>query len=808
MTVSGSTCLHCGAVIRPHELVEDNHDGQMRSFCCRGCRGAWLLINEAGLGAFYQRRDLPEEGLATGAFREEYGDAYLGRFVVDVNGTASIDILIDGIRCAACVWLNEKVIARLAGVADVRINYATSRARVLFDAGVTSPAAVFRKILALGYVPRPYSRSAVEAAAVAEKKDLLIRFGTAFFLTMQLMAYSFALYAGLLQGIAPQIKYYLQLFSLLVTTPVIFYAGWPFLNGARRGLVNRAPNMDLLIATGALSAFFYSIYAVIAGGEVYCETAAMIVTLILAGRLLEHAAKRRAASGVERLLALAPAEARRICEGTVEKVDVAALAAGDLVLVGPGERFPADGIICEGTTDADESPATGEPMPVAKIAGSPVIAGSINLSGTVQVLVERPAGESFLARVARLVEEAQNRKAPIQGVADRVAGLFVPAVLILAAVTFVWLLLTGNDTGTALMASLAVVVIACPCALGLATPTAILAGSGAAAAGGVIFKGGDILERLARISTVVFDKTGTVTRGRPEVCGVVPAGGMTADDLVAQAAAVEAGSGHPLARGITEYAIGRGVVFAVAAEVQTVAGGGVSGLVGGQRVAAGNLRYLQGLGVSLPLEFPDPAADGTAVYVACDGAYAGAITFQDRLRESAAPLISYLDGKGIRSILMSGDRHAIVSRTAGIVGIGEARGELLPSDKAAWVADLQAHGESVLMVGDGINDAPALSTADVGCAVAGGADVALESSDLVLARPGLGRLRFAHRAAVSTMSVIRQNLAWAFIYNLIGIPLAMSGRLTPIYAAAAMAMSSLCVVGNSLRLLRLKDKSL
>ena len=805
MTVSRATCLHCGAYILPHELIEDNRNGEIRSFCCKGCRGAWALIDEAGLADFYQRRDLHEEGLESGAYHEEYGDVYLARFVTGVNGSGCIDILIGGIHCAACVWLNEKIIARIPGVLDVHLNYAASRARVLFDADVTGPAAIFRRILELGYVPRPYSRSTAESVAIAEKKDLLIRFGTALFLTMQLMAYSFALYAGLLQGIAPQMKRYLQFLSLLVTMPVIFYAGWPFLNGAWRSIVNRAPNMDLLIATGALSAFLYSIYGVITGGEVYCETAAMIVTLILAGRLLQHAAMRQAATGVERLLALAPTEARLLRDGMIEKVDAATLVAGDMALVAPGDRFPADGSIHEGITDVDESLATGEPMPVSKIVGSSVIAGSINLSGTVHLLVERPAFDSFPARVARLVLEAQHRKAPIQGLADRMAGLLVPLVLLLAALTFVWLLFAGGDPKAAFMTALAVVVIACPCALGLATPTAILAGSGTAAAGGVIFKGGDILERMAGITVVAFDKTGAVTSGRPEVRGIFPATGMTADDLVALAASVEAGSGHPLARGITECATGRGVTFTIAAEVYTQPGGGVSGLVGGQRVAVGNPRYLRGLGVSLPRELPDPAADGTVVYVAREGVYAGAITFQDRLRESAAPLVAYLDGKGIKSLLLSGDRQATVSRIGGILGIGEARGELLPEDKAKWVTDLRARGEAVLMVGDGINDAPALSNADVGCAMAGGSDVALESSDLVIARQGLLRIRFAHLVSLRTMSIVKQNLAWAFIYNLVGIPLAMSGQLTPIYAASAMAMSSLCVVGNSLRLLRLKD---
>ncbi|KAF0216318.1 MAG: Cu2+-exporting [Geobacteraceae bacterium] len=827
MTGFVGKCTHCGAWIRPHELVEERRSGETLAFCCRGCHGAYLLITGAGLGDYYRRREWEEQGLCSGAFNEAYSDAYLAGFVRPADGKSAIDILIDGIRCATCVWLNEKIVSRLPGVTEVRVNYATSRALVLFDPGLVTPSAIFERIGELGYVPRPYTRSAAEDAAAREKRDLLIRFGTAFFLTMQLMAYSFALYAGYFQGMAQQIRHYMQLFSLLVTTPVVFYSGWPFLAGGWRGIINRAPNMDLLIAIGALSSFIYSVYATFAGGEAYYETAAMIVTLILAGRLLEQSAKRRASSGVERLLSLAPSEARRVLNGAVEKVAVAELGVGDLVMVAPGERFPIDGSICEGVTSVDESPATGEPMPVAKAAGDPVIAGSINLSGMVRVKVDKPAGDSFVARIARLAEEAQSRKAPIQGVADRVAALFVPAVLFLAAITFVYLHAAGIEAGDALMTALAVVVIACPCALGLATPTAILAGCGAAATGGVIFKGGDVLERLGGITSVVFDKTGTLTCGRPEVAEIrpVPGFGLLVPDLVPKletlnpklettdenllvflAASVETGTNHPLARGITECAAGRGIAPAAPESCRTFAGGGVTGLVGGQNVSVGNARFLESQGIALPGCLHCPPAGGTAVYVACGGSYAGALLMEDRLRDSAFPLVGYFQNRGIRSYLLSGDKRETVNRIASALGIRESRGDLLPEEKMDFMEHLRERGECLLMVGDGINDAPALSSADVGCAVAGGTDIAVESSDLVLASPDLARLSFAHRVSVRTISVIRQNLAWAFVYNIVGIPLAMTGRLTPVYAAAAMALSSLCVVGNSLRLLRLKYK--
>jgi len=687
-------------------------------------------------------------------------------------------------------------------VLDARVNYATGRARVLFDPAETSPAAIFSQIDRIGYSPRPYTESAAREVGRREQKDLLFRFGTAVFLSMQLMAYAFALYAGYFHGIDPQMKDYLQLFSLLVTTPVVFYCGWPFLAGAWRGVVNGSPNMELLISIGALSSYGYSVYATFTGGEVYYETAAMIVTLILTGRLLENAAKRRASGGIERLMELCSGQAQRFSGETLETVEPTELRPGDLILVTPGERFPVDGRIAEGNSDVDESAATGEPLPLYKKRGDKVIAGSSNLTGAVRVLCEREAADSFIARVARLVEEAQSRRAPIQGLADRISAYFVPAVLTLALCTFCWHYAQGKPLGASLMISLAVVVIACPCALGLATPTAILAGTGAAASAGVIFKGGDILERLSRVTVAVFDKTGTLTCGRPMLVDVKGVKGIPCREVLALAASVERGSLHPIARAIREYADANGIVYRVGTELVTLAGGGVTGRVAGESVALGSVSFMQRIGVTgMPdaLESPDGAM---VVCVARRGRYCGTLILKDRMREDAPGLVSYFSRAGLATLLLSGDRQESARKAALSAGIGEGVGELSPAEKAGRIEHLRSTGETVLMVGDGINDAPALSAADVGCAVAGGTDIAMETSDLVLAKPDLERLALAHRMARRTMAVVRQNLAWAFIYNVIGIPLAMTGRLTPIYAAAAMALSSVCVAVNSLRLMR------
>lgn len=801
MSPQPDICFHCGARIPAGLLIEKQVEEETLRFCCKGCLGAFLLITGAGLSSFYTRRDTEEAGVGGNAYQAGFDDAGLAAFVRHCGQWDSIDIIIDGIRCAACVWLNETFIGRLDGVEQVRVNYATNRANIVYDPSRTTPATLFARIGELGYLPRPYTRSAAQESADREQRDLLIRFGTAFFLTMQLMAYSFALYAGYFQGIGDEIKQILQLFSLLVTAPVIFYSGWPFLSGAWRGLKNSAPTMDLLIVIGALSSFLYSIYATFNGGEVYFETAAMIITLILAGRLLENYAKRRACSGTERLLGLTAGTATRITGDSREQVAIADIRTGDILLVGAGERFPVDGRILEGSADVDESPATGESLPVLKQTGDRLIAGSINLTGTVRVICDHPAADSFVARVARLVEEAQSRRASIQGLADRIASLFVPFVLLLGLATFIWQYrLLDKPLETALMTSLAVVLIACPCALGLATPTAIVAGTGAAAAAGVIFKGGDILERLSSITVAVFDKTGTVTRGTPQVNDIRPAPGIDPLELLTLAAAVESGSQHPLAQAIIGHAAGSGAAQRSATGLRTVAGGGVSGIVEGRPVLAGNGHFLRERGVQELPENQAPSPGGTVVFIARDGQYAGSIMLSDSLRDEARDVMAYFRDQKVRSLLLSGDRRETVRFTVDALGLEDGIGELTPAGKTVQVEKLRSAGETVLMAGDGINDAPALSAADVGCAIAGGTDIAIETSDLVLARPDLNRLVTAHTIARRTMGVIRQNLGWAFIYNLVGIPLAMSGLLTPIYAAAAMALSSLCVVGNSLRL--------
>jgi Cu2+-exporting ATPase len=556
--------------------------------------------------------------------------------------------------------------------------------------------------------------------------------------------------------------------------------------------------MDLLVALGVLTSYSYSLFGLFTGGEVYFDSAAMIVTLLLLGRLLESGARNKAAAGIEGLLDLAPDTATRLDAGRPVQITSDALRPGDLILVGPGERLPVDGALAEGQTEIDESVVSGEPLPVFKRAGDRVVAGSLNLSTAITLRVGTTAAESFPARAARLVEEAQARRAPIQRLADRVAAWFVPAVILLAALTWLYWSRQPGGAGTPLLNAVAVLVVACPCALGLATPTAILVASATAARRGIFFRGGDVIERVARLDVIAFDKTGTLTRGRPAVTGVTAADGVDADEVVATAARIESGSAHPLARGIMAEATRRALHVPLAGGARSFPGLGVSLTTDSGLLLAGRHEFLENHGVVAPVQ----EEDLTMVHVARGDAYLGAISLEDPLRNGAEEAIAALQRLGIATALLTGDRPGAGKRIASRVGIDDVHGGLVPEEKASWIEARRRLGGRVMMVGDGINDAPALAAADVGCAPAGGTDLALDTSDLVLTRPDLGRLVEAVGLGRRTLAIVRQNLFWAFCYNLLALPLAASGRLLPIHAAAAMAFSSVCVVANSLRLAR------
>jgi Cu+-exporting ATPase len=616
--------------------------------------------------------------------------------------------------------------------------------------------------------------------------------------------------------------------ELALTTPVLFWAGWDFLAGAWKAARHRAADMNTLIAVGTLAAYLYSLVATVvpswftpatAHGHaeqpmpgVYYEVAAAIVTLILLGNLLQARATARTRGAIKALIGLSPRTARVERDGHETDVPIEDVRVGDLVLVRPGEKVPVDGVVEDGSSSVDESMLTGEPLPVTKGSGDTVIGATLNTTGAFRFRATRVGADTVLQQIVRLVQRAQGSKAPIQRLADRISGVFVPVVLCLAVVTFVvWFDLSSPETrlSQALFTSVAVLIIACPCALGLATPTAIMVGTGRGAQAGILIKGGEALERAHRITAVVLDKTGTVTEGKPTVTDVRPAPGFTEPELIRLAASAERQSEHPLAIAITRAAADRRLELATPQKFVAVAGHGIEAEIDDRQVFVGNERLLTDRGI--PIEEAVPAgltaAGKTTVFVAADGRFAGAIAIADRPKPEARSAIAGLKSDGLTVVMLTGDTARTAEAIARDVGIDRAIADVLPADKGKAIAALQAEGQVVAMVGDGINDAPALAQADVGIAMGTGTDVAIETADITLVKGDLRGVERAIALSRATMRTVKQNLFFAFAYNVLGIPLAagvlypLTGwLLSPIIASAAMALSSVSVVTNALRL--------
>ncbi len=796
-------CDHCLLSFPEADAIREEVDGQQKVFCCNGCRGVYGIIHGEGLDEFYSRRRGWTPGPPADAeiTIESFTDSVRTR-----GDELEIDVQLSGIRCASCVWLIEHYLSRHEGIREIRVNYATHRARIRWSSQLTSLSSVLERIRSLGYIPRPYEASQIEAGLDKERRDLLIRLGTASFLSMQLMLYTTALYAGYFQGIEALYKKAFELIALALATPVMFYCGYPFLKSTLIGIRNYAFSMDTLIFLGSFSAYVYSIIAIFTGGEVYFDTPAMIITLILLGRFIESGAKAKATRSVSALLGLQPKEARLVGEGRKTTVLVSALKPGDRIEVIPGEKVPVDCVVIDGSSEINEGMLTGESMPVKKTQGSEVYAGTINLNGRLLLNVLRTGGETVLARIISAVEDAQARKAPIQKVADRVVGWFVPAIVGISLATFFFWIARGSSMTSSLMTSISVMVIACPCALGLATPLATLIGSTILSSMGILAKGGDVIEAVACSDFVSFDKTGTLTAGTPSLVDVVDYG-PGRERLLVLAASLEKNSEHTIAK-----ALCRGVPVSALHSIdsfKTHPGRGIEGILEHDRLLAGNIAFLRSFEVILDepqtKDLSRLSAKGhTVVGLATGRELKGWFAISDELRPDAAEAVNALKDLGCGVSLLTGDHRGVAEDIGAKAGITLIDAEILPVEKAARIAAIKKSGRRVVMVGDGINDAAALVEADIGVAMGSATDIAIESADVVLMRPDLKLVPVLIRLSRKILAVIKENLFWAFSYNLIAIPLAVSGKIHPIVSAGLMALSSLIVVGNSLRLYRIK----
>jgi P-type Cu+ transporter len=723
------------------------------------------------------------------------------------SGGAEQELAISGMICASCVARIERKLGKLDGVRSATVNLASERALVIYDPSQVSPARLIGTIEAAGYGAAPVAEqaTAIEDEEQARRRDLAgRRRSIALGVTLTAAVLAVAMIPPLMTW--PTMASHNYLLALLAL-PVWAYVGRGFHRGALVNLRHGAVNMDTLISLGSSIAFLSSLAVTIAGADqpVYYDTAALIVTLIYLGKYLEAAARGRAGEAIKQLAGLRPRTARVIRNGQERDLPIEQVVLGDMLLVRPGARMPVDGIVRSGESSVDESMLTGESLPVEKGVGDTVIGATINGTGVLQVEATAVGQGTLLAGIIRLVAQAQGSKAPVQRLADRISAVFVPAVLVLATLTLLGWLLSGHPLGQASIAAIAVLVIACPCALGLATPTAIMVGTGRGAGMGILIKGGASLERIQALTTVVLDKTGTVTEGRPRVAGILPLAGLSADQILALAAGLERASEHPLGQALVREALDRGVALpAVPTVFRSITGDGVRGMVEGHEVLVGSRRLLGEQGIAVTLDDTAMEAlecDGkTVLLVAVDGALAGSIAVADTIKQGAAEAVAALHALGLRVALLTGDNARTATAIGLQAGIEHIVSEARPAEKAAEVARLQAMGQVVAMAGDGINDAPALARADVGIAMGTGADVAMAAADITLVRGDLRSLPQALALSRATMRVVKQNLFWAFFYNVILIPLAAFGIVSPIFAAAAMALSSVSVIGNSLRL--------
>ena len=734
----------------------------------------------------------------------------------------SISFPVTGMTCAACQARVERALASEPGVIDASVNLVTKSAAVRYNPAAVTPPRLIEAVRATGYeaelpasgegAARAMSRR--EHAEEREARELAVKATVSVVAGIVAMGISMLMMGNALAN-----------YGLLgLTGAILAWAGRDIYRRAWKAVRHRSADMNTLVALGTGSAFLYSVIATIAPNlfarngiapDVYYEAVIFIIGLVLAGRAIEARARRKTSEALRRLVTLLPPSAHVEEKGTFVDKPLAEVRSGEIVVVRPGERIPVDGILVDGSSDVDESMLTGEPLPVAKTTGDRVVGGTLNTTGAFRYRATSVGAQSVLARIVALMEEAQSSRAPIQRLADKVSAVFVPVVLSIAIVTFIaWYLIAGPTAlPHAIAAAVSVLIIACPCAMGLAVPTAVMVATGRGAEMGLLIKGGEVLQRAGDVDTVVLDKTGTVTEGTPAVSRVMASGTMTEPEILAYAATVERHSEHPVAAAIVRAALAKELSLSPASEFRSRTGSGVTGKVNGREVAVGNAALMRELGIAgedprLPDESSSLEAS-SELYVAVDGRVAGVIVVSDSLRPTSREAVQQLQEMEVDVVLLTGDRFTAAKAIANEIGVRRVVAEVLPQDKVAEIRRLQSLGRVVAMVGDGINDAPALAQSDVGISMPKGTDIAIEASDIALMRSDLRGVPAAISLSRQTMATMRQNLFWAFVYNVIGIPIAagvlypFTGlMLSPIIASAAMALSSVSVVTNSLRLRR------
>ncbi len=788
-------------------MITETHGEHTLYFCCNGCQGVYHLLNEEGLGSFYDK--LGDTTLQPAAQKhddlERFDlEGFKNKYIkVHEDGLYEIHLIIEGIHCSACVWLNEKVLHKTPGILEASINYTNNKAKVLFDPEEIKLSKIIETIRSIGYNAYPYDPALQEERAVSTRKSYYMRILVAVFGMMNIMWLAIAHYAGYFSGIEQRFKDILNVAEFILATPVLFYSGWIFFRGAYYGWKNRIVNMDTLVATGALSAYLYSIYAMVTKtGEVYFDSVVMIITFVLVGKYLEVLSKKSAVDTLDSIMGTTPTEVTLIKGNSKALVSVENVTQGDLIELKPGEKVVIDGKVVSGEASFDESSLTGESEPILRQKGDEIRSGSICLDSVIRYEATKDASSSLLSSIVSLLEESITKKPRIEQLANTVSGYFSTTILLIALATFAgWYLATGSFERS-LIVGISVIVIACPCALGLATPMATLVGISLAAKRGILFKEATYLETMAKSDLLALDKTGTITEGKPSVIHAQ----VEADFDPALLYALTESSNHPVSQGIKRYLETRYEKLSTPTltEIKSIEAKGVEAYCETTHLLGGNAALMRSHGIKI-----DHEGEHTLFYFAVGQEIKAYFELSDRLREGAKEAIEAIQKMGIRVVMLTGDHEASAKRIAQVVGIEEVYARLLPQEKAALIDRFHQEGHIVVMAGDGINDAIALARSDIAIAMGNGADVAISVSDVVLLDERPKSLQEAYRISRRTFRAVKENLAFSLLYNLIAVPLAVAGYVTPLIAALSMSLSSLIVVANSMRIksLRFREDS-
>ena len=775
-------------------------------FCCKGCQGVYHLLNTEGLDSFYDKLGNTPLQPATQRMDdlEKFDlEGFKNKYIkVNQDGLYEINLIIEGIHCSACVWLNEKVLHKLEGILEASINYTNNKAKVVWDPEELTLSKIIETIRTIGYNAYPYDASLQEERASKTRKSYYMRILVAVFGSMNIMWLAIAHYAGYFSGIQQSFKDILNVAEFILATPVLFYSGWIFFRGAYYGYKNHIVNMDTLVASGALLAYIYSIYAMVTQhGEVYFDSVVMIITFVLVGKYLEVLSKKSAVDTLDSIMGTTPTEVMRVKSGIKALVSVENILVGDTIELKPGEKVAIDGLLVSGEASFDESSLTGENEPIYKIKGDEIRSGSLCLDSVVQYEATADTSHSLLTSIVSLLEESITKKPRIEQLANSISGYFSITILVLALLTFVgWYFMVGSFE-QALIVSISVIVIACPCALGLATPMATLVGISMAAKRGILFKEATFLETMAKSNLLALDKTGTLTEGKPSVVHAELLEGFEPALLLAL---VET-SNHPVSRGIKAYLENKyaGLSTLSLEEIKNIEAKGIVATYKGKKLLGGNASLLQTSGLEV-----ENISENTLFYFSIEKRVVARFELSDTIREGAKEAIAHIKAMGIEVVMLTGDHEHSAHKVAKEVGIDSVHAKLLPQDKAAFIDSYHQKGYVVVMAGDGINDAIALASSDIAIAMGSGADVAIHVSDVVLLDEKPESIYEAYRLSYRTFRAVKENLGFSLLYNIIAVPLAIMGHVTPLIAALSMSLSSLIVVGNSLRIkhLKLKDK--